>query len=136
MQDLFLSLGVHKGFRVKRSYNKSTQTDGVWVDRHPLYPESDIIIAAIEVIASESPKTIRGSINLLESLAPLIPIILIHESEISRRLRLQKKTSSEIDAFIAGRYQLVNNIINTSFLNFEVWNENDLEYFISLYTDH
>src|SRR5262245_12601619 len=85
-QEMFLELGRLQGFAVRRQFSIAYPTDGVWLTKAGHGEEAGLPIAAIEVVVSESPKTILGSIATLENVSPAIAIVLVHEDEISRRL--------------------------------------------------
>jgi len=84
-QAMFDALGRKLGMKAKHSFSRSYPTDGVWYsDSQPGFPEAPV--AAIEVIVSESRKTVRGSLLTLEVVSPAVGILLVHEDEIRRRL--------------------------------------------------
>jgi hypothetical protein len=68
-QGLFLELGRRRGFSVRRQFTKLYPTDGVWLTRLQPDDEAEVPIAAIEVICSESPKTVLGYFHARDGLA-------------------------------------------------------------------
>ena len=84
-QELFARLGQSKGFEVRRTHSQTLHSDGIWLVRDPIFPLRQIPLAAIEVIVSESTKSMRGSIGVLEEISPAVAIILLQEEEIRKR---------------------------------------------------
>jgi hypothetical protein len=85
-QALFEDLGRELGYTVKRSFSRRHPTDGIWMPggRGPRYCAIPVI--AMEVIVSESRKTMRGSLVTLECVSPALGIFLVHEEEMRRRM--------------------------------------------------
>ena len=85
-QNLFLSTGRRLGFHPKLTWTREYPTDGVWLtpERGPAVPHLPVV--ALEVVVSESPKSVRGSIATLEAVSPALGVLLIQEEEIRRGL--------------------------------------------------
>ena len=84
-QRLWDELGSNLGYEPARSARGSRPADGVWFPRAAGQWFARRPFAAIEVIVSESPKTLRGSIVTLECISPSLAVVLIHEEEIRRQ---------------------------------------------------
>ena len=91
-QRLFEELGRSQGFEPARSYTRKLPTDGVWLLKRGLVELLPIV--AIEVIVSESPKTVKGSIHTLELVSPALGVLLLENEEIWRR-RIRNGDSHE-----------------------------------------
>ncbi len=85
-QRLFLEIGARRGYMTQQSYSSDAPTDGIWLTKGGFASVDRIPVAAIEVVASESLKTWRGSIATLEEVSPSIGILLLQDEEIFRRL--------------------------------------------------
>lgn len=84
-QALWDQLGKNLGYRPARSANTAHPTDGVWLPPTRCPRFASVPIAAVEVVVSESRKTLRGSIVTLECVSPALAVVVIHEQEIRRR---------------------------------------------------
>lgn len=131
-QEMFLNLGKAKGFIVSKTFSKELPTDGVWFIKHPL-DETNVPFVAIEVIASETPKQIIGSIGILKQVKPMIAIVLLHESEMARKSVLRHASSEKVKSSIARKYQIIQHEIQNSQQRFVIWNEHNLSYWTNLY---
>tara|TARA_Y100000590_G_scaffold207813_1_gene235382 strand:- start:3822 stop:4256 length:435 start_codon:yes stop_codon:yes gene_type:complete len=124
-QNMFLALGEMNGYQTRRTYTPKFPTDGIWLKHDRLF--GDIPFAAIEVIVSESPKTIRGSIATLEFVSPAIAIILIQDQEITRGLRKRGVADNQIIKRLDGIYTHISEGIKQSRQIFKVWGYENLE---------
>jgi len=128
IQDYFQKLGAKLGYTVKRRYSYQYPTDGVWFIPHPLNPAEVVPLVAIEVIVSESSKTIKGSIRTLEAVSPSVAILLIHEVEFLRRLTLKGMSHDNALNRVEAIKKTLLNETSKSLQNFEIWNEKNLFY--------
>lgn len=85
-QFLFERLGRAMGYGYRRSWSQILPTDGVWLVDESLSVGTELPIAALEVVVSESPKTLKGSLDVLREVSPAIGILCINEVEIRRGL--------------------------------------------------
>lgn len=99
-QRLFLDLGSTLGFKTALSWSQEEPGDGVWLYSSPVLGGADFPFAAIEVVVSESRKSIRGSIDTLSAISPALGILLIHDSEIRRRIIRRGGTTADANAAI------------------------------------
>lgn len=83
-QLLWDQLGRNLGYEPARSAGAPQPADGVWFPASAAPRFAHRAFAAIEVVVSESPKTLRGSIVTLECISPSLAVVLIHEEEIRR----------------------------------------------------
>ena len=120
-QELFARLGQSKGFEVRRTYSQSLHSDGIWLVRDPIYPLKKIPMASIEVIVSESTKSMRGSIGILEEISPAVAIILLQEEEIRKRNIKNGVEYDSIENEINCRLQFIKEQTSKSTQRFEVW---------------
>ncbi|WP_147446795.1 hypothetical protein [Corallococcus sp. CA047B] len=97
---MFLELGTTHGFDARRSFSRQHPTDGVWLTPRSHGEEGGILVAAIEVVASESPKTILGSIATLEIVSPALGIVLLEEEEIARRMIAAGESRESVDRYL------------------------------------
>lgn len=86
-QTAFLELGRALGYSPARTFSTRYPTDGVWYLKARDDISDGLPVAAIEVVVSESPKTMRGSVGVLEAVSPALGVLLIQEDDIARRLR-------------------------------------------------
>jgi hypothetical protein len=120
-QDLFLALGNHRGFSVRRQYSKSYPTDGVWLTSLGREEGVEVPVAAIEVVCSESPKTILGSVATLITVSPSTGIVLLHEEEISRRMVRDGASRRDVVDYLARSAQRIDAEIATTKQRIERW---------------
>lgn len=125
-QALFEALGRKLGFEVARSFSKTLPTDGVWFPDDRAGRFGQVPVVAIEVIASESRKTIRGSLMTLEMVSPALGILLVHEEEIRRRLIRAGLSSEEADARVRTSREHAEHLAAASRQRIEVWSFADL----------
>lgn len=78
-------LGSNLRYEPAHSAGGSRPADGAWFPRMAGPRFARRPSAAIEVIVSESPKTLRGSIVTLECISPSLAVVLIQEEEIRRQ---------------------------------------------------
>lgn len=94
-QTAFLELGRTLGYSPAKTFSTRYPTDGVWYLRARDDISDTLPVVAIEVVVSESPKTMRGSVGVLEAVSPALGVLLIQEEDIARRLR---RSGSDEDA--------------------------------------
>lgn len=119
-QDMFLEIGRALGHDVRRSFTPTQPGDGVWLERRPGILQG-FPLAAVEVLVSESPKEICGSIHRLEAISPVLGVILIQEDEITRRLTRLGLNASRIASVIANNIALVDQCLSTSKQRIQRW---------------
>lgn len=125
-QQIFFEMGKILGYKPKKSFTAELPTDGIWTVQHPLNLMDKLPVAAIEVVVSESPKTIRGSVRTLEDVSPLLAIILIHEGEITRRNIIKGGTlETSLEKIEAIHNMLVQEVLMSQ-QRFEIWTEHTL----------
>jgi hypothetical protein len=100
-QDLFLEIGEGLGYVARKTYSSEHPSDGVWLLGNDSGLMAGMPAAAIEVLVSESAKSISGSIHRLESISPALAIVLLHEEEIRRRLTRLGFNDRRIDGALA-----------------------------------
>ncbi|MCA0985147.1 hypothetical protein LCL89_14035 [Halobacillus yeomjeoni] len=127
-QERLLKLGEEMNFIVKKTFSQSLPTDGVWLIKNPLLISEFIPFLAVEVIVSESPKTIRGSIKTLEQVKPTIAVVFIHEGEIVARWARQKMDAQQIHEKIKSLYNFLEKERLISSVRLEIWNEDRLSH--------
>ena len=85
-QVLFRRMGEHLGYKARRSWTREHPTDGVWVLASAHFGYDEVPIAALEVVVTESGKSLRGSIATLEAVSPAVAVLLVQDREIRRGL--------------------------------------------------
>jgi hypothetical protein len=85
-QYVFERIGRAGGYVTRRTWNTDLPTDGVWLLRDTASFGVTLPIAALEVVVSEGPKSIKGSIDTLAEVSPAVGVLVIHEVEIRRGL--------------------------------------------------
>ncbi|MGY2127470.1 hypothetical protein [Blastococcus sp. SYSU DS0617] len=132
-QDQFLALGERHGFKTRRSFTSAFPSDGVWLTRST---HGDAVgglpVVALEVVVSESPKTILGSIAVLERIAPSLGVLLVHEDEIARRLVRDGRSREEVSRYLEHTQARVDMHIATSRHRIERWSS---QYLTKLYNN-
>jgi hypothetical protein len=124
---MFIDIGRAMGHEVRRTFSGSQPGDGVWLDARPGILQG-LPLAAIEVLVSESPKAICGSIHRLESISPALGIILVHEDEIERRLTRLGFNPMRIASAIARDISLVDSCLATSKQRIQRWSFSQLRW--------
>jgi hypothetical protein len=125
-QALFEALGRQLGFDVARSFTRTLPTDGVWYAEKAAGRFGQVPLVAIEVLVSESRKTIRGSLMTLELVSPALGILLVHEEEIRRRLIRAGFNSDEADARVLRSRDHAEHLASASRQRVEAWSFADL----------
>ncbi|WP_158086306.1 hypothetical protein [Mycobacterium asiaticum] len=101
-QRMFEELGRWYGFEPRRQHSRGFPADGVWLLGSCYGPAfGELPVVAIEVVASESPKTILGSIATLERVGAALGIVLVQEDEIARRLVRDGASRADVQAYLA-----------------------------------
>ena len=83
VQDIFLNAGEALGYKTQRAFNSYLPSDGIWLHNNNVFSEP-LPFIALEVIVSESRKSLIGSVTTLEEISPTIGILLVHDKEIHR----------------------------------------------------
>jgi hypothetical protein len=125
-QALFEALGRRYGYEVRRSYSKSLPTDGVWYTESQFGALPPVPIVAIEVVVSESRKSIRGSVVTLELVSPALGVLLIHEEEMRRRLVRAGATPEMVTAKVAASRAHASELAANARQRIEIWSFADL----------
>ncbi len=76
---------------------------------------------AIEVVVTESPKSIKGSISTLTAVSPALGIIVLHEDEIRRGLIRAGMDPLVIDKRVARQRGNVEELIDRSSQRLVLW---------------
>lgn len=90
-QRTFLHLGRLRGYVTQRSYSPELPTDGIWCPPREEFGTM-VPVVALEVAASESPKTMQGSVMVLSAVAPALGLLVIQDEEITRRVLRDGRT--------------------------------------------
>jgi hypothetical protein len=125
-QALFEALGRRYGYEVRRSYSKSLPTDGVWYMGRHFGALPPVPVVAIEVLVSESRKTIRGSVVTLELVSPALGILLVHEEEMRRRLVRAGASPEVVTARVAAARAHARELVANARQRIEIWSFADL----------
>jgi hypothetical protein len=125
-QALFEALGRRYGYEVRRSYSRNLPTDGVWYTSSQFGALPPVPVAAIEVIVSESRKSVRGSVVTLEIVSPALGVLLIHEEEMRRRLIRRGATSEDVISRVAATRAHACEFAANARQRIEVWSFADL----------
>ena len=118
-QNMFLELGHHCGFETRRTYSRGLPTDGIWINRDGVF--GNLVVAAIEVVVSESPKTIRGSVATLETVSPSVGVILLHEDEIRRGMVRNGDDADVVHHRLRNSLEQLSDLVGSSRQRLEVW---------------
>lgn len=126
-QFLFERLGREMGYAYRRTWTVGLPTDGVWMLDETLSVGAELPIAALEVVVSEGPKTMKGSIDVLAEVSPALGILCINEVEIRRGL-IRRGHSAEIaEKRIASLMAQAEDRIGRSQQRLAVWSYAQLE---------
>lgn len=120
-QLLWDKLGRNLGYRPARSAGATHPTDGVWLPAASGPRFAAVPIAAVEVIVSESRKTLRGSIVTLECVSPALAVVVIHEQEIRRRTIRRGLTPAVADRQVELLTEQAKTLAGQSRQRIEVW---------------
>lgn len=126
-QFLFERLGRAMGYGYRRSWTPILPTDGVWVADESLSVGSELPIAALEVVVSESPKTMKGSLDILAEVSPAIGILCINEVEIRRGMIRSGVAPEKIIAQVARCMATAKDRATRSQQRLAVWSYAELE---------
>lgn len=132
-QGMFEQLGRSLGFEVRRSFSQDLPTDGVWFLASAFPVVSKLPYVALEVVVSESPKSLRGSITTLEQVSPSLGVLLIQEDEIQRRLLRNDKLPLDAEAELGRLQAVAGRLIVASRQRIEVWSMSQLRAWCRLY---
>lgn len=132
LQNYFQKMGANLGYTTKKVFNKHIHTDGVWMIPHPLNKTMQIPLVAIEVIVSENPKIIRGSIRILEEVSPVLAIVVVHESEMINYFFNKGLSLVAAKHRVEILKEFIFEEIKKSSQRFELWNENTMKYWYEL----
>ena len=133
-QKMFRTIGEMQGFRTSSTYKKDLQTDGVWWEEASLLGNTKIPFAAIEVVNSEDPKQMKGSLITLAEVSPALGILMIHELDIRRRFIRDGKSAYEIDKLITKKIEDAWTYASRLQQRIDVWSYEQLAYIHSLAT--
>ncbi|MGG6382448.1 hypothetical protein [Paenarthrobacter sp. NEAU-H11] len=86
---------------------------------------------ALEVVVSESPKTILGSIAVLEQIAPALGVILLQEDEIARRLIRDGRSRQDVTDYIQRTQDRIDLHLASSRHRIERWSFQYLQHLYS-----
>ena len=126
-QKMFRLIGELKGYRTTSTFSRNSPTDGVWWEKPPLGIK-EIPVVAIEVVNSESLKTLKGSLVTLAEVSPALGILLIHEVDIRRRYIRDGKSAYDVEKLIAKKFADARSHIPIYRQRIEVWSYTQLEY--------
>lgn len=128
-QNRFLALGERHGFSTRRSYSTHFPSDGVWLTRSAHGDQlGDLPVVAIEVVVSESPKMILGSIAVLERIGASLGVILVHEDEIARRLIRDGCSRGELADYLQRTQVFIDLHIASSRHRLQRWSNQYMQY--------
>lgn len=87
--DKLLKLGKKLGYDVKPSYSKDPQGDAVWFQKvnDKIHTKGLLPVVAFEVLCSETPKSIKGSIATLQHISPALGVLAIIDSEYAKKAK-------------------------------------------------
>jgi hypothetical protein len=120
-QQLFHAVGKRLGYDSRRTFTREFPTDGCWLIRSPTVIDGGLPFTALEVVVSESAKTVRGSVVTLEAVSPSLAILLIQEEEIRRRVIRTGGSSAEADALVTRLREKALELSDRSRQRFQVW---------------
>jgi len=81
----------------------------------------ELPVVALEVVVSESPKTIKGSIGTLEAVSPSLGVLLLHEGEMRRTRILRGLETQPIERHLGELHEAVAGWLLRSHQRIEVW---------------
>jgi hypothetical protein len=116
---MFRDLGQALGYTPKLTFSAALPTDGVWL-AEPVAGTA-VPVVAIEVLVSESRKTIRGSVLTLELVSPALGIVLVHEEELRRRHIRSGGSAFEADRRVQLVRQQAEQLAGAARQRLEVW---------------
>lgn len=98
-------LGRAAGFGYRRTWSRELPTDGVWVLPGSAFAGDELPVAALEVVVTEGPKSIKGSLDILAEVSPALGVLVIHEEEIRRGLVRRGVLTEEIDRRLNAQFE-------------------------------
>lgn len=123
-QSIFCGLGRALGYIPRLTFSVALPTDGVWLTES--VAETVVPVAAIEVLVSESRKTILGSVLTLELVSPALGIVLVHEAELRRRHVRNGGSGLEADRRVRMVREHAQHVADASRQRLEVWSFQEL----------
>src|SRR2546422_25023 len=120
-QSLFLALGRKLGYPVRLQWSRHLPTDGVWLagGRHPRV--AGLPLVALEVVVTEGPKSVRGSIATLAAVSPSLGVLLVNEEEIRRVLIRDGVAVEAVDRSLGHQLRHLDDLLRTTNQRFEIW---------------
>jgi hypothetical protein len=97
---MFEQLGQRLGYGTRRTWTRAHPTDGVWVLDTAAVGHEELPFVALEVIVSESGKSLRGSIATLEIVSPALGVMLVQDEEIRRGQIRAGATPASADRYL------------------------------------
>ncbi len=130
---MFKLMGEKLGYKYKKTWNKDTPTDGVWVQKIPnIVLDEYFPIVALEVASSESPKIIKGSIATLMEVNPMIGILLIQSDDKLRENLKKGMTTTDAEKKVEAEVKSAIQFVGKIHQRIYVW---DMERFRKQYED-
>src|SRR5262249_25138971 len=118
-QKLFEALGRSQGFEPARTYSPKLPTDGVWFHKGGVIGALPVV--AIEVVVSESPKLMKGSVRTLELVSPALGVLLLEDEEIWRGRVRRGDSDEKATAYVARVHAELLDLAAHSGRRIEVW---------------
>ena len=84
--DKILKIGKALGYQTSRRFSKDPQGDAIWFAEinKGVYSNGKLPIVAFEVLCSETPKLIKGSIATLQHISSSLGVLVIIDEEYAR----------------------------------------------------
>jgi hypothetical protein len=120
-QAMFHHMGRVLEYTVSKTWTRDLPTDGVWLSGPGHIGIGRLPVVALEVVVTESPKQVRGSIATLTAVSPALGILLLQEEEIRRGLIRKGVEAVEIERRLARQQSQVEDQINRSQQRLELW---------------
>jgi hypothetical protein len=118
---MFLAMGHALGYQARRTWSAELPTDGVWLSPAGGGPFGGLPVVALEVIVTEGPKTVKGSIQTLAAVSPALGLVCLQEEEIRRGLIRRGIGPQEVERRLARQQDQIGEQLRRCPHRIELW---------------
>lgn len=120
-QEMFQAIGSKLGYQARRVWTRERPTDGVWLIRDVSPAIGGLPVAAVEVVVSESKKSLGGSVATLEAVSPALGVVLLQGEEIRRQMITHGASDEDVNRRINSIRSAFADLSRSSRQRLELW---------------
>src|SRR5262245_37969586 len=120
-QEMFLAMGRALGYQVRRTWSPELPTDGVWLSPAESGGFGGLPVVALEVIVTEGPKTVKGSIQTLATVSPALGVVCVQDEEIRRGLIRAGASPEDVERRLRRQHEHIETQLARSLHRIELW---------------